>query len=186
MFLKSKLAENISQVETSEEEQIWVVMSWLPRRRLAGVYIPPVTPYYRPAQYGALSEHNVGSDSVIVLGDCNARVGSPNLLDNNDTPYQYQDVKGDVLNEHGRTLMNICNDNDMVVVNHLCRQGRLFWGGLSFRRRDVCSSEMDLCIEKGTCVDNITDVHVDHDVCFANSLKIFTLNLPVFVIQYIR
>ena len=41
ILVKSKLAESITLVDTTEEGQIWVVMSWLPRMKLGSVYIPP-------------------------------------------------------------------------------------------------------------------------------------------------
>ncbi|KAK3871110.1 hypothetical protein Pcinc_023756 [Petrolisthes cinctipes] len=69
-----------------------------------------------PAQYGALARHTSDQDKVIVLGDFNARVATPLLADRDGNYYQYQGVQDNVVNEHGRTLLNICNNNGLTVA----------------------------------------------------------------------
>lgn len=165
MLVKSKLMDSVLQVDTKEEGQIWVVLSCLPALKLGGVYIPPSdSPYYSPAQYGALAGHTADKDQVIALGDFNARVAKPQLTDGNGNQYHYQGVRDNELNEHGRTLLNICNNNGLVVANHLCCDRKLLGGDLSFRRREQWISEIDLCVAKNECVNMISDIRVDHTV----------------------
>lgn len=165
MLVKSKLARYVTQVDATEEGQIWVVLSWLPKVKLGGVYIPPIdSPFYHLVQHGVLARQTAETGNVVVLGDLNARVGTPSIIDDNGNNYQYQDVKDHIVNEHGRTLLNMCVNNKLVVANHLYRNGKLFGGGLSFKRRNTWISEIDLCIVKGTCVDMISKVDIDHDI----------------------
>lgn len=165
MLVKSKIMDSLIQVDTEDEGQIWVVLSCLPTLKLGGIYIPPSdSPYYSPAQYGALVRHMTDRDRVIALGDFNARVATPQLSDRDGNYYQYRGVQDNVVNEHGRTLLNICNNNGLAVANHLHRNGKLLGGDLSFRRRERWLSEIDLCVIKNECVDMITNLHMDQTV----------------------
>ncbi|KAK3858512.1 hypothetical protein Pcinc_035307 [Petrolisthes cinctipes] len=126
MLVKSKIMDSVLQVDTEEEGQIWVVLSFLSTLKLGGVCIPPNdSPYYSPAQYGALARYTTGQDKVIVLGDFNSRLATPLLADRDGNYYQYQGVQDNVVNEHGRILLNICNNNGLTVANHLYYNGNL-------------------------------------------------------------
>lgn len=75
MLVKSNLARYVTQVDATEEDQIWVVLSWLPKVKLGGVYIPPIdSPFYHLVQHGVLARQTAGTEKVVVLGDLNARV----------------------------------------------------------------------------------------------------------------
>ncbi|KAK3886208.1 hypothetical protein Pcinc_009627 [Petrolisthes cinctipes] len=117
-----------------------------------------------PAQYGALARNTTDQDKVIVLGDFNVCVATPLLADRDGNYYQYQGVQDNVVKEHGRTLLNICNNNGLTVANHLYHNGNLLGGDLSFRRRGHWISEIDLCIIKNECADMITNLNVDQTI----------------------
>ncbi len=78
--------------------------------------------------------------------------------------YNYRDVSDIVVNEHGKTLMNVCNNNMLVVANHLHHGGRQLGGDLSLKKRYTWISEIDLCIIKGDCIDLLQQVYVNQDV----------------------
>ena len=69
------------------------------------------------------------------MGDFNARVGVPFLYNDHGQYYGYINVKDEVVNTHGRMLLNICQNNTMVIANHLSHGGRQLAGDLSFRKR---------------------------------------------------
>ena len=77
----------------------------------------------------------LGSDNMIVLGDLNARVAMPALEDPEGMPYVYKDVADHTLNARGRSILNMCSNNDMVVANHLYYNNRQRGGNLSYKRR---------------------------------------------------
>lgn len=77
-------------------------------------------------------------DKVIALGDFNARVATPQLKGNY---YQYHGVRDDVINEHGRTLLNICHNNGLTVANYLyCDRNTL--GGDSATAQSISTEEI--------------------------------------------
>lgn len=56
MLVKSKLTRYVTQVDVTEEDQIWIVLSWLPKVELGSVYIPPInSPFHHPEQHGVLT-----------------------------------------------------------------------------------------------------------------------------------
>ena len=60
--------------------------------KLGGVYIPPSdSPYYERTQWGSLAAHAAApADHLIVMGDLNGRVGTPDLPDASGAPYVYE------------------------------------------------------------------------------------------------
>ena len=129
------------------------------------VCIPPSdSPYFSSAQHGTLASHTVNSSDVIIVGDFNGRVGQPRLVDEAGCVYQYDGVKDMVVNSHGKTLVNICQNNDLVIVNNLLYGSEHFNGNLSFKRRDTWLSEIDLCLCKVSCLDKIRELHVHQNV----------------------
>ena len=165
MLVKSSLADDINQVDTDTEGQIWIVLSKWPSLKLGGVYIPPDdSPHYHPVQYGAFARYTSDAGKVVAMGDFNARVGTPIITDASGNSYQYRGVKDDYINSHGRTLVNVCNNNSMVIANHLCYNGRNLGGELSFKRRSTWISEIDLCLVKDRCIDLIRNISVHQDI----------------------
>ena len=165
MLVKSSLVHDIKQVDTDAEGQIWVELSKWPNLKLGGIYIPPDdSPHYHPAQYGTFARHTLDAGKVVAIGDFNARVGTPRITDTSGNTYEYRGVKDDSINSHGRTLVNLCNNNSMVIANHICHNGRNFGGELSFKRRSTWISEIDLCLVKGECIDLIKDINVHQDI----------------------
>ena len=165
MLVKNTLLGIISHVDMDAEDQIWVVLSWMPELKIGGVYIPPdYSLYFQDVQYGVLTQRTVDDGSIIVMGDFNARVGTLVFKDDRDNCYKYRGIKDNGTNNHGRTLSNICHNNMMVVANHLHHRGRQLGGDLSFRRRDTWVSEIDLCLSKQQCVDLIKTVETRQDI----------------------
>lgn len=50
---------------------------------------------------------------------------------------EYINVRDEMVNPHGRDLLNICNGNNMVVANHLRCGDKTLGGNLSFRRENT-------------------------------------------------
>ena len=106
------------------EGQIWLTLSLLTSITLGGVYIPPHdSPYYERGLWGSQAAHAAHAaqtnDHLIVLGDLNARVGTPVIPDAEDTPYTYSGVIDTTTNSHGKDVINLCKNGGMTVLNHL-------------------------------------------------------------------
>ena len=68
-------------------------------------------------------------------------------------------MKDHTINDHGRTLVNVCN-NKLVVVNHLIYREKQLDGDLTFKRKDEWISEIDLCIVKKESLCMIKEIEI--------------------------
>ena len=165
MLVKCKLLSDVLSVNTDSEGQIWIVMSWWPSLKIGGIYIPPEdSPYFSLAQQGTLAAHTLPPGNIIAMGDFNARVGEPNIVGEDDQVCKYEGVRDITVNSHGRTLLNMCHNNDMIIVNNLTHNGVHYNGNLSFKRRDTWLSEIDLCLSSFGCLNMVKNLHVHQDV----------------------
>ena len=167
MLVKNKLKQFISSVNMETDGQIWILLSFLATVRLGGVYIPPHdSPYYERAQWGAVASHiaDPHAEHVVVMGDLNARVGTPVLSDADGRPYQYEGVKDDTINAHGRDLINLCRNGKMVIMNHLSIGEKCMGGDLSFRRGGRWVSEIDMCLARHHTAKIMSNVETRQDV----------------------
>ena len=89
----------------------------------------------------------IGHDQCVVNADVHQ--GFSVFVHNNIGHISIDIVSDIVVNEHGKTLMNVCNNNALVVANHLHHRERQL-GDLSFMKRHNWISEIDLCIVKET------------------------------------
>lgn len=179
MLIARWLTEYVSRVDTDVEGQIWLQLSWWPNVNLGGVYIPPEdSPYYHASQFGEVAARTRGSEKVVVMGDFNARVGDPIIRDEMGNLYEYQEVKDRTKNDHGKILVNVCNNNKMVIANHLRTGTKVVGGDLSFRRKEEWISEIDLCVVKENSVDLIEGLVVNQEVGRSDHAPLsVTLNL---------
>ena len=106
MLVKSCLVRFVKKVDLSYEGQIWLELTCFPEFIFGGVYIPPDdSMYYDVSQFGFLSANVHDRKRVIVMGDFNARVGTPLVPDTSDSPLSYVGVKDVSVNGHGRRLL---------------------------------------------------------------------------------
>ncbi len=78
--------------------------------------------------------------------------------------YRYEGVRDNVVNSHGRMLLNTCVSNQMVVLNHLSHNESKFGGDLSYRRGLNWISEIDLCIAKANCINRVKHLEVNQTI----------------------
>ena len=72
----------ITNINLTLESQIWLELSCFPNTRFGGVYNPPdSSPYYEQSIIGNVYAQTNAKESAVVLGDFNARVGKPDILD---------------------------------------------------------------------------------------------------------
>ena len=188
LLIRSKLMEYVKYMDMKTEGQIWVTLAFLVTYKLGGVYIPPEdSPYFHQADIGKLASHTVESGNLVVLGDFNARVAVPNLSNSNNIPYVYTGVVDHTLNARGRSLLNICSNNSMVIANHLLYNNKELGGQLSFRQRDNWISELDLCLASQECIDHITDVTTRQDIAGSDNASLcVNISIPSAMITNIN
>ena len=105
-------------------------------------------------------------ENVIVLGDFNGQVAVPTLSDPDGAPYvyMYNVVVDPTPNTRGRAIMNVCENNNIVIYNHLAYKSRQLGGQLSFKRRQQWISELDLCLSKHGCLEQISELDMRQDI----------------------
>ena len=164
MLVKCALVDYITRVDTDDEGMIWLELSMCVGIKLGGVYIPPADSlYFDMSLFGLLQARCADSEKCIILGDFNARVGVPSI-EVGGVNMQYSNVKDMTVNSHGRVIQNICNENEMVIVNHLKTNDTVYGGDLSFRSGNRWVSEIDLCIVKVGCIPLIKNINVNQTV----------------------
>ena len=165
MLIRQRLLRFVEKVTMNVDGQIWLLLTFLSSIQLGGVYVAPCdSPYFEQAQWGAVAAHIAESPNTIVMGDLNARVGTPQLRDAEGRSYEYRGVKDHTVNAHGRHLLNMCGESGMVICNHLVNGQKNFGGDLSFRRRRQWISEIDLCLAKPTMLSKISDLAIRQDI----------------------
>ena len=128
---------------------------------------------------GTLASHTCETGNMLVMGDFNARVGTPDLVDNDNIPYVYSGIEDNTVNARGRSLVNMCSNNDMIITNHLKYNNKQLGGNLSFKRRGHWISELDLCLAKQGCLNQIVDVYIRQDILGSGHAPLcVTLGIP--------
>ena len=165
MLIRHHLVKFISSVTMPADGQIWLVLTFLSTLRLGGVYVPPRdSPYYEQSQWGVVAAHAVEDANTLILGDLNARVGAPQLHDDQGQPFRYVDVKDPQVNAHGREAVSLCAQNSMVVINHLRHGLKQYDTDLSFKRGGQWISELDICLAKHNMLESVIEAKTRQDI----------------------
>ena len=147
LLVKNYLKKYIVKVTTNLESQIWLELSIYPKISFGGVYIPPTdSNFYDHSLFANMTAHIENSKNVIVLGDFNARIGTPTIPNRNGSLYEYDSIQDQTVNPPGKNLINLCKGNSLVIANHLKYKDKCFGGNLSYRQGTRWISEIDLCL----------------------------------------
>ena len=164
LLVKNNIMKLITNIKLDCEGQIWVQLSCSPGIFFGGVYITPEdSPYFDVLQFGNLEAVINEHEQIFVMGDFNARVGYPNIVDKEGIPYVYENVQDHHVNNNGRKLLDICSHRTLVVMNHLLYEGKIMGGNLSYRKREWVS-ELDLCIISRECIELIDCLEVNQSI----------------------
>ena len=176
MLVKCSISKYITKVDMDTEDMVWLELSLCAGVKLGGVYIPPSdSQYFDMSQFSFLCAKCIESEKVVLMGDLNARVGNPYITGHDGSVKEYGDVKDDTVNAHGRLLIKLCNNCDMAVVNHLENLNTKFGGNLSFKKRNVWISEIDLCVAKNICVPYVKSLKVNQSISGSDHAPLCTV-----------
>ena len=97
---------------------------------LGECYIPPAaSDYFDIGLFGSLQAHLLqkSDTEAIVFGDLNSRVWNKKDLNSLLTKIngKYRDTPDAALNGNGKRLLQICQDTNSVIINHLDHRNRL-------------------------------------------------------------
>ena len=97
-------------------------------------------------------------EKVVIMGDFNARVGKPDMLNTHGEKLEYADICDMTQTAPGKSLINLCKENSLVVANHLCYGNKKLGGNLSYRKGNNWISELDLCLVHERCLPLVKEL----------------------------
>ena len=121
----------------------------VPGVRFCGAYITPSSsPYFSEAEIAQLQARSTDENTnYVIVGDLNSRFGSKVCeLTKKGEKMRYNPVDQS-LNDNGKKILQICEDNELFVVNNLQTEFKRFSSALTYRMRKKWISELDVCIE---------------------------------------
>ena len=155
-LIKPSLTKFISKIDRSYENVILMELSIMPNIVFVGCYITPSdSPYYDAAVFGYLQGlmKRDGSKQFFILGDLNSRVGTPTSLKCDDSYLQYVGCEDPNLNLNGTSILRLCEENELAVINNLKYGDVHFKSNLSFRKKNNWISEPDLLLVSNKSLD---------------------------------
>ena len=87
--------------------------------------------------------------------DLNSRIGIPTEFTCGDEELKYVGCKDITVNSNGKSVLQLCKDNNLVVINNLQHGEKHFESKLSFRKKSRWISEPDLLLSSNTCLDMV-------------------------------
>ena len=159
LLMKPGISKYLRNLDKSYENVMTFELAVLPGMLFVGCYIAPAdSPYYDSAIFGHLQSliKKDGSKKVLIMGDLNSRVGSPANLQVDNEQCMYDGVEDLTVNSNGKCTLQLCEDNELVIINNLKHCGRHFKSNLSFRKRKNWISEPDVFITSGSSVQHIS------------------------------
>ena len=171
-LVKNYLVPQIVHVSLNKVHGIiWIELAQWTNYLFGGCYIPPSdSRYFDPSIFGELQGKILDmkqlDKEVFVIGDMNSRTGDTGKLRDTFKDYDvsYADRSDNKLNENGRKLLQLCCDTGCVVVNNLMYEGKTFGGGLTFHRKSIWISEIDIALSTCAALKSIKDFEVNQAV----------------------
>ena len=164
-FIKVWLYPKISKIDIEHEGVVALELSCALGIRLVGIYNEPTDSlYFRPTTLASISSHVSSGKRCIIVGDLNARLGKhvhDIVKDNSDLGYRVID---ETTNENGRTVIRICQSNQLLPVNNLCTPQNSWPSQLTYRKRSNWISEVDLCLVSHSLTQHVQSFAVDQNL----------------------
>ena len=159
LLIKNNLQKLLKNVNLTLESQIWFELSCYPNTRFGGIYIPPTDSLYYDQNIIANMCAQINDiEKVVILGDFNARVGKPDMLNTQGEKLEYADICDMTQNAPGKSLINLCKEYSLVVANHVCYGNKNLGGNLSYRKGNNWISELDLCLVHERCLPLVKEL----------------------------
>ena len=156
--MKPYLTQFVCNLDRAYENIISFELSFLPNIVFMGCYLTPRdSQYYDPAFFGYVQGmiKRDSSKTIFIVGDLNSRVGVPSDLLLDDEMLVYEGCEDRTLNENGKSLLQLCRDSNLAVLNNLRYHNKHYKSTLSFRKKDVWISEPGLLITSKSGIELI-------------------------------
>ena len=163
LLMKPGISKYLRNLDKSYENVMSFELAIIPGILFVGCYIAPEdSPYYDGAVFGYIQGliKNDESKRVIILGDLNSRVGNPTNLVVGNSKCVYEGVEDIAVNKNGKCALQMCEDNNLVIVNNLKCGANHFKSSLSFRKKANWISEPDIVIISESCIQHISSFNM--------------------------
>ena len=184
LLVKNYLYPLVTNIDTSETDQIWFRLKCAIDIQFGACYVPPSdSAYYNESNHAYILSKCTRSaeDKKVVFGDLNSRLGiSLENLAYGEHLVSYTPI--DTLqtpSPHGKRLDTIREAAHLYVVNNMHYKGKFFPGGLSFRRGPRWISELDLCLVSRNALDMLNDFLVDNHQRYPSDHAPITIKLDI-------
>ena len=184
ILFRNSIYNEVNMIDKSCNEQIWFKLSFLPNILFGGCYIVPSdSSYFSPhfhANIQAMCLNHKG-DSVI-FGDVNARCGSKtNSLITNNSKLQYTPVDNiSNANANGQSILQLCTDCDLLIMNNLKTKKEHFIGGLTFRKKKQWISELDLVIVSPRLIHSVSNLVINQNLQLPSDHALISFSIEVY------
>ena len=153
MFIKNSLTKYVEGIDKKYNDTIIVHMSF--NLIICGMYIPPISSKYFGDHFDILDVYSSAKKQVVLCGDFNARVGNLEELNG----LTYSNNPDTEINEHGKSLVDLCKSNNMIPLNMLKVGNKAFVGGYTFSRGNH-KSQLDWIITSKNCLENVVNFEI--------------------------
>ena len=172
VLIKNQLISQVSGLDLSIPDQVWLQLKYLPGILFGFVYVPPHdSPYFSETSFSAIQEKLKTVSSVnecIIVGDINARLGKklrelPDDLDINDLSYPTIPDPIQTANTNANIIYSMCCEEKLAIVNNAKIKNKHFNSKLTYKQGRIWTSELDLCIMSPNLLDSITNFNIIQD-----------------------
>ena len=172
VLIKNQLISQVSGVDLSIPDQVWLQLKYLPGILFGFVYVPPHdSPYFSETSFSAIQEKLKTVSSVndcIIVGDINARLGKkvrelPDDLDLNELSYPTIPDPIQTANTNANIIYSMCCEEKLAIVNNAKIKNKHFNSKLTYKQGRIWTSELDLCIMSPNLLNSITNFNIIQD-----------------------
>ena len=172
VLIKNQLISQVSGVDLSIPDQVWLQLKYLPGILFGFVYVPPHdSPYFSETSFSAIQEKLKTVSSVnecIIVGDINARLGKklrelPDDLDINELSYPTIPDPIQTANTNANIIYSMCCEEKLAIVNNAKIKNKHFNSKLTYKQGRIWTSELDLCIMSPNLLNSITNFNIIQD-----------------------
>ena len=172
VLIKNQLISQVSGLDLSIPDQVWLQLKYLLGILFGFVYVPPHdSPYFSETSFSAIQEKLKTVSSVnecIIVGDINARLGKklrelPDDLDINDLSYPTIPDPIQTANTNTNIIYSMCCEEKLAIVNNAKIKNKHFNSKLTYKQGRIWTSELDLCIMSPNLLNSITNFNIIQD-----------------------
>ena len=168
LFIRNRLRSQIVKIDTPGTDCIFLKLKPLPHVTFMGCYIPPSdSPYHSLEPLSELAERLKSPDEkFILMGDLNARFGPDReaFIASKGLPASTTYVQAadsiTLPNANARYIIGMLAPR-LVLLNGLMHGTHIFPSDLTFRRRNIWISELDICLISPECLPIIKNMSIN-------------------------